>query len=100
MFALQRGNAAKTGAIVGALILGTLGTALGAWAGAESTDHDFQTGEGCFSAKRMDSWGAQYSGASPVSPYLSCTRAGVVCTHDDREYLYLVAKRHPTKHLI
>jgi hypothetical protein len=40
-----RGNAAKTGAIVGAVILGTLGTALGAWAGAESTDHDFQTGE-------------------------------------------------------
>jgi len=40
-----RGNAAKTGAIVGAVILGTLGTALGAWAGAESTEHDFQTGE-------------------------------------------------------
>lgn len=40
-----QGNAIKTGAIVGAVILGTLGTALGAWAGAESTDHDFQTGE-------------------------------------------------------
>jgi hypothetical protein len=60
----------------------------------------FKPGRECFSAERMDSWGAQYSGASPVSPYLSCTRAGVVCTHDDREYLYLVAKRHPTKHLI
>lgn len=40
-----RGTAVKTGAIVGAVILGALGTALGAWAGAESTDHDFQTGE-------------------------------------------------------
>ena len=40
-----RGNASKTGAIVGAVILGTLGTALAAWAGAESRDHDFQTGE-------------------------------------------------------
>ena len=40
-----RGNSAKTGAIVGAVILGTVGTALGAWAAAESTDHDFQKTE-------------------------------------------------------
>ncbi len=40
-----RGTAVKTGAIVGAVILGALGTALGAWAGAASTDHDFQTGQ-------------------------------------------------------
>ncbi len=40
-----RGNAGVTGAIVGGLVLGTLGAALGAGAAAESTEHDVTTGE-------------------------------------------------------
>ena len=40
-----RGNAGKTGAIVGAVILGTVGAILGLAAGEQSTDNDVQTGE-------------------------------------------------------
>ncbi len=41
-----RGNAGVTGAIVGGLVLGTLGAALGAAAAGESTEEDITTGEG------------------------------------------------------
>jgi hypothetical protein len=42
-----RGNAGKTGAIVGAVVLGTLGVVLAAAyaADVQDTEHDFQTGE-------------------------------------------------------
>jgi hypothetical protein len=39
-------------------------------------------------------------GCNRLADRKGISRAGVVCTHGDREYLYLVAKRHPTKHPI
>ena len=41
-----RGNAGLTGAIVGGLVLGTLGAALGAAYVGETTENDFTTAEG------------------------------------------------------
>ena len=41
-----RGNAGVTGAIVGGLVLGTLGAALGAAAAGETTEEDITTAEG------------------------------------------------------
>ena len=74
-----RGNAGKTGAIVGAVILGTLGAELAAWVCRRRTRKIWhravtsQQGSSCFSAEGLDWQGARCSGASPVSPYLSGT---------------------------
>ena len=69
-----RGNAGMTGAIVGGLVLGTLGAALGAAWAEESTEHDVASRRGhALSPEGLDWLGARYSGASSGSPYLNGT---------------------------
>jgi hypothetical protein len=70
-----RGNAGKTGAIVGAMVLGTLGVVLGVAyaADVQDTEHDFQTGDAILLTGGVGLAGGALLGAPSASLHINGT---------------------------